>query len=71
MQVKLLSKTDDTSLYALSSYWVRNDVLRKNQVECNTLFWILLEWLTKEVFSRSACTRVTDILLVVCGGCKH
>jgi hypothetical protein len=65
VQVKLLSKTDDTSLYALCHYWVRNDVLRKNQVECSTLlFRILLEWLRKEIFSRSACTRVTDILLV-------
>jgi hypothetical protein len=30
-KVKLLSETDDTSLYALCRRWVRNDVPRKDQ----------------------------------------
>ncbi len=50
VQVKLLSETDDTSLYALCRRWVRNDVPRKDQVEYNILFQILLEWFTKEIF---------------------
>jgi hypothetical protein len=29
---------------------VRNDVPRKDQVEYNILFQILLEWFTKEIF---------------------
>jgi len=51
----------------------KNVVPREDHVEYSILFRILLEWLTKEIFPRSACTRVTDILLVgcVCGGCKH
>ncbi|KAH8966443.1 hypothetical protein BDL97_03G025600 [Sphagnum fallax] len=32
-KVKLLSETDDTSLYALCRRWVRNDVPRKDQVD--------------------------------------
>jgi hypothetical protein len=73
VQVKLLSETDDTSLYALCHCWVQNNVPRKDHVEYSILFQILLEWLTKEIFPGSACTMVTDILLVdcVCGGCKH
>ncbi len=50
VQVKLLSETDDTSLYALCRRWVRNDVPRKDQVEYSILFQILLEWFTKEIF---------------------
>jgi hypothetical protein len=49
-KVKLLSETDDTSLYALCRRWVRNDVPRKDQVEYSILFRILLEWFTKEIF---------------------
>jgi hypothetical protein len=72
-KVKLLSETGDTSLYALCHCGVQNDVPRNDHVEYSILFQILLEWLTKEIFPRSACTRVTDILLVdyVCDGCKH
>jgi hypothetical protein len=50
VQVKLLSETDDTSLYALCRRWVRNDVPRKDQVEYSIVFRILLEWFTKEIF---------------------
>ncbi|KAH9567449.1 hypothetical protein CY35_03G028600 [Sphagnum magellanicum] len=33
---------------------LQNDVPRKDHVEYSILFWILLEWLTKEIFPRFA-----------------